>query len=204
MTHLFRFKKRLIAVGIAASLALSASAALAWFTDDGTLHLCIFEGNFGDVHTIRALLPGEDCGPGESAVDINLQGTPGPEGPAGPTGPTGAQGPAGPTGPTGPQGPAGVSGYVVVANDVLLPGRTIVGGPGFVRDTAICPVGKKVFGGGATVIGEGTANFGTVIQESGPGTINGGAQDLWLVAISNNSTSPHTVRISAICANVSP
>src|SRR5207237_8745919 len=109
--------------------------------------------------------------------------TPGPEGPAGPTGPTGAQGPAGPTGPTGPQGPAGVSGYVVVSNDVLLPGRTIVGGPGFVRDTAICPVGTKVFGGGATVIPEANANFGTVIQESGPGTINGGAQDLWLVEI---------------------
>src|SRR5438094_8816546 len=113
MTRLFRFKKRLIALGIAASLALSASAALAWFTDDGTLHLCIFEGNFGDVHSIRALLPGEDCGPGESAVDINLQGTPGPEGPAGPTGPTGPQGPkgdTGATGATGAEGPAGTGG----------------------------------------------------------------------------------------------
>src|SRR5207302_11201100 len=97
MTRLFRFKKRLIAVGIAASLALSASAALAWFTDDGTLHLCIFEGNFGDVHSIRAILPGEDCGQDEPAVDINQQRTHGPAGRTVPADPTAATRPQGTT-----------------------------------------------------------------------------------------------------------
>ena len=111
MARLMRFKKQLIAVVIAASLALSATAALAWFTDDGMLHLCIFTGNFGDVHTIRALLPGEACGTAETAVDLNVQGPPGPAGPQGPAGPTGPQGPAG---ATGPQGPAGVVNVLAV------------------------------------------------------------------------------------------
>src|SRR6267143_2070657 len=95
MTRLFKFKKRLIAATVVAGLLLSATAALAWFTDDGTLHICIFEGNFGDVHTIRALLPGEACGGGETAVTLNLQGPPGPQGPTGATGATGATGPNG-------------------------------------------------------------------------------------------------------------
>src|SRR6267378_5283418 len=110
MTRLFKFKKRLIAATVVAGLLLSATAALAWFTDDGTLHICIFEGNFGDVHTIRALLPGEACGGGETAVTLNLQGPPGPQGPAGPTGATGATGAAGATGATGATGAAGPTG----------------------------------------------------------------------------------------------
>jgi len=196
MTHLFRFKKRLIAVGIAASLALSASAALAWFTDDGTLHLCIFEGNFGDVHSIRALLPGEDCGPGESAVDINLQGTPGPEGPAGPTGPTGPQGPKGDTGATGATGAPGVSGYQVVTTVRVLPPLTTV------RDTANCPAGKRVFGGGAQVSGEGAGPFNVTMSESAPGQL--GTLDVWLASMRNNDAmTTHTITIFAVCANVS-
>ena len=66
------------------------------------------------------------------------------------------------------------------------------------RNTATCPAGKKVFGGGAAVIGEFSQNFHTVIQETSPGTIGGGALDLWLVAVQNNDGAPHTVRISAI------
>jgi hypothetical protein len=59
-----------------------------------------------------------------------------------------------------------------------------------------------VFGGGASVIAEGSQNFHTVIQETTPGTIGGGALDLWLVALQNNDTRAHTVRISAVCGNV--
>ena len=127
------------------------------------------------------------------------QGPAGPVGPAGPMGPAGPAGPVGPMGPTGPQGPTGpaglqgVSGYEVVFNDFPLPPG------GFVRDTALCPVGKRVFGGGATVIGEFSANFHTVVQESSPGTIGGGAQDLWAAAVQNNDVVPHTIRISAVC-----
>jgi hypothetical protein len=72
---------------------------------------------------------------------------------------------------------------------------------GFLRDAALCPVGKVVLGGGAQVTGAGTRNFYTVLQESSPGTIGGGAQSLWLVAIQNNDTVSHNIRIYAICAN---
>jgi len=71
---------------------------------------------------------------------------------------------------------------------------------GFLIDSVLCPVGKHVFGGGAAVIGEGAADFHTVLQESTPGTIGGGAQDVWEVAIRNNDTAAHTIRISAVCA----
>jgi hypothetical protein len=93
--------------------------------------------------------------------------------------------------------PSAFTGYQIVTKDDR------VNAGGFVRDTAICPVGKKVFGGGASVIGEGTADFKTVIRESTPGTIGGNAQSLWLVALANGDSRPHTIRISAICGTVS-
>src|SRR5690349_9184939 len=40
----------------------------------------------------------------------------------------------------------------------------------FARDTAICPTGKVALGGGEQVVGEGTADFHTALQESTPGT----------------------------------
>jgi hypothetical protein len=83
----------------------------------------------------------------------------------------------------------------VVRVDITVPAG------GFVRDTALCPVGKVVWGGGTQVVGEGTANFHTVVQESAPGTIGGGAQSLWLAAVQNNDTVQHTIGIFAVCAN---
>lgn len=89
-----------------------------------------------------------------------------------------------------------LSGYEVVTNEVTVPAGD------FVRDTATCPSGKKVLGGGAQVVGEGTGDFKTTIQESAPGTIGGGAQDLWLVSVKNNDTASHTVSIDAICVEL--
>jgi len=198
MTRVFRVKKRLVAVVAAAGLLLSASAAFAWFTDDGFLHLCIWEGNFGDVHTLRALLPGEECGSGEVAVDVNVQGQPGPAGPTGPQGPkgdTGATGPAGPQGPKGDTGGPGVSGYQVVTVTRVL-------GPfGTVRDTANCPAGKHVFGGGAQVSGEGAGPFNVTIRETAPGQVGSPPSDVWLVSITNNEIAAHNITIFAVCAN---
>ena len=74
-------------------------------------------------------------------------------------------------------------------------------GGGFIRDTAVCPTGKVVLAGGAQVVGEGTADFKTRIYESAPGTINGGAQSLWLVAMKNNSLNARTVGIFAVCGS---
>ena len=86
------------------------------------------------------------------------------------------------------------NGYQVVSRDfAVAPG-------GFLRDTATCPKGKVVIGGGAAVIREGTRDFRTQIQESAPSTIGGGAQSLWVVALRNNDAAAHTIRISAVCA----
>ena len=85
-------------------------------------------------------------------------------------------------------------GYQVVEHPVSLPAG------GFVRQTANCPKGKAVLGGGAGVVGAGSANFGTEMQESEPGTIGGGATSLWLDAVSNHSTSNYTLGLWAVCA----
>jgi len=85
------------------------------------------------------------------------------------------------------------AGYEVVRKD------TPVAAGGFLRTTANCPVGKVVLAGGASVVGEGTADFRTRMQESAPGTIGGGAQSLWLVAIRNGDRVPHTIGVFAVC-----
>jgi hypothetical protein len=86
-----------------------------------------------------------------------------------------------------------IGGYQVVENAVSLPAG------GFVRDTAQCPAGKVVLGGGAAVVGAGSANFGTEMQESEPGTI-GGNRSLWLSAVSNHSANSYTLGLFAVCA----
>jgi hypothetical protein len=85
------------------------------------------------------------------------------------------------------------SGYEVVRKDVVLPAG------GFMRDTADCPVGKVVFAGGSSVVGEGTADFKTRLQESAPGTVGGGAQSVWLTAMSNGDRKAHTIGMFAVC-----
>ena len=85
------------------------------------------------------------------------------------------------------------AGYEVVTVDV-----NVSAGGGFERDAAVCPPGTRVLGGGARVIGAGSADHGTRLQESGPGSLGG--QDTWLVAVRNDGASARTLRISAVCA----
>jgi hypothetical protein len=87
-----------------------------------------------------------------------------------------------------------IGGYKVVEKTFSLPAG------GFVRNTAPCPAGKVVLGGGAAVVGAGSANFGTVVRESEPGTVGGGATSLWLAAVSNQSSTNRTLGIFAVCA----
>lgn len=84
------------------------------------------------------------------------------------------------------------TGYAYVQNNVSLPAG------GFVRDSADCPTGTVVLGGGAGVIGEGAGNFETEVQESAPD--KGSAGSLWLAAVSNHSSTNQTLGIFAICA----
>ena len=84
------------------------------------------------------------------------------------------------------------SGYTVAEHTVSLPAG------GFVRQAATCPAGTVVLGGGAAVVGAGSANFGTELQESAPGTNSSGS--IWLVAVSNHSSTSYNLRIFAVCA----
>lgn len=83
------------------------------------------------------------------------------------------------------------SGYQVVHTDYPLAAG------GFLRNISSCPSGKVVFGGGAQVVGAGSADFKTSIQETAPGGANG--LSIWLMAMKNKSTSAYTVGVSAVC-----
>ncbi|GGM37253.1 hypothetical protein GCM10007977_043340 [Dactylosporangium sucinum] len=85
------------------------------------------------------------------------------------------------------------TGYQVVHKDV-----TLAAG-GFVRDTARCPVGSVVLSGGAAVVGSGSADFKTRIQESAPGTV--GSQSSWLTALRNGDSVSRTISLYAVCAD---
>lgn len=155
------------------------------------------------------------CHPDEVAIHWNQvgpagpQGPPGPAGPQGPAGPAGPQGPVGPVGPqgpqgaTGPQGPAGPAGPPGVSGYEMVEATFVVPAGGFVRNTVSCPAGKKVLGGGAQVVGEGSANFHTVIQELTVGTVGSPPTFVFLAAVQNNDTKDHTIGIFATCAFVS-
>jgi hypothetical protein len=72
---------------------------------------------------------------------------------------------------------------------------------GFNRQSVLCTGTKAVTGGGAAVVTEGTADFGTRLQESAPGVVNLPAQDVWLTSIKNEDGSAHTVRDFAVCVD---
>lgn len=73
-------------------------------------------------------------------------------------------------------------------------------GGGFLRASAVCPAGKVVIGGGAQVVGEGSADFLTVMQETAPST-SGGTTNLWTTAMKNNDLfASHTIGLFAVCA----
>ncbi len=85
-------------------------------------------------------------------------------------------------------------GYQVATTDVVIAAGS------FARQTANCPAGKVVLGGGAQVAGAGTADFNTRLQESAPGIVNVNT-NVWLASVRNQDQVPHTVRIFAVCAS---
>ena len=118
-------------------------------------------------------------------------GADGADGPAGPQGAIGPAGVAGPVGPTGPVGPAAVSGYEVVSAVSTNNGSTMT-------QTATCPTGKKVLGGGAN-----TTNSNLHIVGSAPsGTLNQTAWTATADRIAQVGGSQYTLTVYAICANV--
>jgi hypothetical protein len=89
-----------------------------------------------------------------------------------------------------------VTGYEVISGPVT----SLAAGGGFNRAAVQCSLGKVVVGGGAQVVGQGTADFNTKIQESAPGIVNLTA-NVWLVAIKNLDGAAHNVQSFAVCAN---
>jgi hypothetical protein len=90
-----------VLVGFMALLAAAQVQA------QGVIHACVMKGN------VRIVSATELCKAGETRLQWNIAGPPGPAGPQGPEGPRGApgpQGPAGAQGPVGAQGPSGPAG----------------------------------------------------------------------------------------------
>jgi hypothetical protein len=89
-------------------------------------------------------------------------------------------------------------GYEVVRKEV------VVRSTGFLRDTADCPAGKAVLGGGVKVDRAGSRNFGTFVSESSPGTVGANPRAVWGVAFLNMDKVLHTIGISAVCSDPLP
>ena len=203
------FRSRLLlGVLCAALIGLLAIPVFASIPGPGGVINGCFQKSTGKLRVIdpsSSRPPLRACHPDEVAIHWNQVGPAGPPGPPGPTGPQGATGPAGPqgatgpAGPTGPQGPAGPQGPPGLSGYEMVEATFVVPAGGFVRDTVSCPSGKKVLGGGAQVVGEGSANFHTVIQELTVGTV-GGTTNVFLAAVQNNDTKTHTIGIFATCA----
>jgi hypothetical protein len=162
------------AVGASATDSRAAANKLTGCRDTST----------GTLDQVRAgLLPmGGACGAGEVAVTWNKRGTRGPQGPTGATGAAGA---------TGAPGAPGVSGWQMVeassAFDSSSPKEVL----------PMCPVGKKVVGGGAYT----DSAAGIVI-----GSFPHGAGDGWFVhAVEPTPTATSwQVRGYAICVTALP
>jgi hypothetical protein len=170
--------KVLVMVLVVAALLLAGGVALAAIpSGDGTIYACYKDQN-GQLRVIDDEA-GDTCLPSETPISWNQQG------PAGPAGPPGVQ---------GPQGDPGLSGVETVTN--------VVNGINFVGTTgaqASCPSGKRVIGGGAGVSPLSTS---LVLQLSAPFPNDAG----WNAHAANLGpfTSPWTLTVYAICANVAP
>ena len=128
------------------------------------------------------------AGPQGVTGTAGADGPQGPSGPQGPPGPQGVTGTAGPAGPQGPAGPPGVSGLVVVTTasaDSTLPDKV---------QSADCPSGKVITGGGAQLLG----NTGHVFLQS---SYQETTTRWTAVAESLDQTSPWHLQVQAICAS---
>jgi Collagen triple helix repeat (20 copies) len=197
---------RWFGITVASTLALVAgsSVALGAIPGAGGVISSCYAKPGGYLRVIDA--NGAGCKSGEFPLTWNQQGIPGPKGdtgdqgiqgpvgPAGPQGPQGVQGIQGPVGPQGPIGPAGttISGYERVISDQITIEPLGIGGV-----TAMCPTGKKVLGGGYSLV---IPKETDIVDTSVPDATERG----WQVHARNQSDVFDTmIRAFAICAFVS-
>jgi hypothetical protein len=120
-----------------------------------------------------------------------------PAGPQGPKGDTGSQGSKGDTGPQGPKGDSGVRGLTGETGPVGISGYEQVLQPSAVdansisQQSAECPAGKRVLGGGVT------AHTDLVIVESYPS-----ADNRWTGVVKNAAAYSRDYAVFAVCANI--
>ncbi|PYO94050.1 MAG: hypothetical protein DMD62_07265 [Gemmatimonadetes bacterium] len=95
--------------------------------------------------------------------------------------------------------------YMLSGYEVVSGASTPLGANGgFNRNAVPCPAGKVVLGGGAQVVGEGSADFNTRLQESAPGTVGlSNETGVWLSAVKNLDEVAHNVRFLAVCGTAS-
>lgn len=69
-----------------------------------------------------------------------------------------------------------------------------------VNEIAECPTGKAVLGGGAQVVGAGSANFGTLISSSSPASVSRGTFG-WRTVIGNLTPTARNIGFRVVCAD---
>ena len=172
--------------GAIATVALAGTAYAAIPGGDGTIHGCYAKSG-GTLRVIDA--SGNTCKSGETALDWNQQGVPGPQGP------TGAKGDTGPTGAQGPQGepgPAGVSGYEQITVDRQTDPDVSI----FTSATATCPTGKVAVGGGGEILNPTQAGTNVVLDASRPISAR-----TWMAEAHGLGSIKWTLRVTVICAS---
>jgi hypothetical protein len=193
-------------LAVVAGVAMGAGAALAAMPGssaypdaNGVFHACV-RGGVPSATGVFYLVDHEadqSCKTGEQHVhwgQTGPQGATGPQGPPGSHGPAGPQGPPGEKGEKGDAGANGVSAWERVQNDVF-----VLNGPNQLYSvSAVCPLGKRVLGGGYSVSRNDASDE---IVYNGPLNISSGST--WLVIAQQDEDVSFTLVAYAICAVVS-
>jgi cysteine-rich repeat protein len=123
-----RFRKHVLTIAFVAVAVLFAGSALtAGAQSTATFSACLSRAKILYNVTTGNPLP---CVRGDTPIQWNQAGTPGPQGPQGeqgPQGPPGPQGEQGPPGPQGEQGPQGPPGTIPFAGQSCPPGQFVTG-----------------------------------------------------------------------------
>jgi hypothetical protein len=203
---------------LAAAVLLAAAAGMALGSipgDNGVINSC-YSRSGGTLRVIDATVT--NCKSGETSLNWNRAGAPGPQGLPGPQGPQGPQGPEGdggeaglqgPQGDPGAQGPPGVQGEQGVPGAAGATGADGVSGYEVVQvavpapfagqeasATAPCPEGKRPVGGGFSQTTFGFSG-GVTLRRSFPADEGAG----WHVTVQSptSGSGGGVITIYAVC-----
>jgi Collagen triple helix repeat (20 copies) len=149
------------------------------------------------------------CRGNERGILVNQTGPRGPAGtPGGPQGPPGIQGPVGPPGTPGAPGApgaAGAPGAPGVSGYIPIPSTSAPQSDSSELQTATCPTGKTVLGGGYSISTTDPGDAGKVVAvASSPSGTSAWQVQAQVVPGAPALTSTWLVTANAICATVAP